>query len=878
MTGWALAVDFGTSNTAAAVLWGGGSPEPLRLSDQADQMPSGVLVRADGTKVAGEYALNEAGAFPERFVDRPKQWVGRGGVEVAGQQVGDVQLVAAVYAEVAAKARHRFGGQAPERVVVTFPVGWQDRTGVLLEAAASVEWGSVEAILEPEAAVRFFAHHPRVAPAPGPVAVFDLGGGTCDVAVLQPRGGGEFEVVAHAGRTVGGEDFDRKLVEMVVEAVRARGREDVAARLAGRQHPGELRTLLEQVRRAKRRLSEHHDATVSVPPGLAGEEPVAPVTVTRSEFEGRIEADLQDTTEALAEALADAGVAPHQLGQLYLTGGSVAIPRVQELIEARLELSHTNPPGVDPKLVTAQGALHTLARPQQQLSPAAERMLAKHPRMRSRILEHRQARESLSNPRILFALASMPDLRQRALEDPTTLAMQPLKRTFEPRPFPITEGSTPPVIQALFSPHVQEALNANSDVRTLASTPQACWRLITATPSELHHIDNQPAALRDLLGAPSEDALPDWVDDFVTTMRADEPRPLTSRRAAMASLTSRRVAMGSGILGVAALAIFLLLGLRDPYGAAPTYGVDASLDIIWDYCEQGELDYCDTLYEAAPASSGYLAFGEDCGGHDGVRPCAGDYGDSRNLDDLYDGCDEGDLVDCDELYEASLAGTEYYAFAAACGYRGNDSPPCGVLATPDLTGMTYDEARAELEDLGLSTRRREEESGQPEGTVIDTDPVHGTELRAGDAVMLVIAEAEEEAYQYPRLEEFFLNVRDGECHRQEPVDGARRVIACDFDGFWVSFFDWTDLAAMNTWLDDWDRHFDGFITESREWTWDGVPQGQRRIYRGAEGYQALVTADKPIMSLLLCCGTSAESASDLLARVDRHSTKYLATD
>jgi molecular chaperone DnaK (HSP70) len=195
MRPWMLAVDFGTTNTAAAIC-PVGAPEratPVALSSAATAMPSAVLVTKEGL-VTGDSAVHGwAVAPPGSFEPTPKRRVGEGEVLLGGRQWGVDELVGAVLAEVVRRAARQHDGAPPAAVRLTHPAAWSRmRLEVLRRAAERASLPDVTLIPEPVAAA---AHYASTHEGAGDlVAVYDLGGGTMDVAVLQrttgPQGGG----------------------------------------------------------------------------------------------------------------------------------------------------------------------------------------------------------------------------------------------------------------------------------------------------------------------------------------------------------------------------------------------------------------------------------------------------------------------------------------------------------------------------------------------------------------------------------------------------------------------------------------------------------------------------------------------------------------
>ena len=353
---WRLSIDFGTSNTAAAVVRGSGSVFVLRLGTQSDSMPSSVAVYG-GELVVGEGAQRVAGIQRDAFEATPKRRLGEHAVLLAGTLYDPVDLVAAVLRHVVSLASRYMGGGMPSSVVLTHPDAWSSYLrSKLSEAAAKAGISPERQVLMPEpvAAAWHYAALSDVPPG-ARLAVLDFGGGTCDAAVLgfdvvdgRPR----VSVLASQGiDPLGGHDFDAQLEEWVRNQLRADKREAILAALAAPEGAGARATLREQVREAKHALSYHSSAPIAVRAG--GDEYVC--TVTRAEFEQLIGVELERAAELLRRTVAAAEVELPALHKIYLTGGSSLIPalhaRVAEALGVRLDLLG------DPKQITSIGAL-----------------------------------------------------------------------------------------------------------------------------------------------------------------------------------------------------------------------------------------------------------------------------------------------------------------------------------------------------------------------------------------------------------------------------------------------------------------------------------------------------------------------------------------
>src|SRR6187401_3147162 len=198
MSTWFLAIDFGTTNTCAAIVTDSGSVAVRFGPDQAARMPSGVLLRPTGPLLVGFEALRQAPLHPECYDPAPKRGVGQATLLLGSREIAVVEVVAAVLSAAASEARKHRGGTPPVQVCLTYPARWgATRQAVLREAATRAGLGDVVLISEPEAAAAYFAKHDRVPPGRS-IAVYDLGGGTLDVAVLTATQVG-FRVIGRPG-------------------------------------------------------------------------------------------------------------------------------------------------------------------------------------------------------------------------------------------------------------------------------------------------------------------------------------------------------------------------------------------------------------------------------------------------------------------------------------------------------------------------------------------------------------------------------------------------------------------------------------------------------------------------------------------------------
>jgi molecular chaperone DnaK len=346
----AVGIDFGTSHTVAAVRDDTGATRPL-LFDGSPLLPSAVFLDTDGRLLAGGDAVRPARLEPARFEPHPKRRIDDRAVLLGERDVPVVDLVAAVLHRVAEEAR-RFAGAAFD-VWMSHPAGWSaPRQAVLVQACRAAGLAAPRLVPEPVAAAAYFTSVLRGAMPPGTaLAVYDLGGGTFDAAVVR-RVGAAFQVLADAGLAdVGGVDFDQALVEHL-------GREyadDRTGLWQGLLSPADAggrrqRALLyDDVRAGKEALSRAAAVDVHVPAlDVAAH-------VTRDELEALIRPELTRTVDCLVRTVAAAGIAPEDLVGVFLVGGSSRIPLAARLIHQTLGVAPTTLE--QPETAVAEGVL-----------------------------------------------------------------------------------------------------------------------------------------------------------------------------------------------------------------------------------------------------------------------------------------------------------------------------------------------------------------------------------------------------------------------------------------------------------------------------------------------------------------------------------------
>ncbi|MDR6988042.1 actin-like ATPase involved in cell morphogenesis [Paenarthrobacter nitroguajacolicus] len=349
---YVLAIDVGTSFTAAALVKPGQGPAPapeiLPLGVHGSAVPSVLFYADDGRVLVGEAAERRGLDDPQRMVREFKRRIG----DSVPLAVGEKWLAAEdVYATMARwvvdKARER-EGTAPSSIIMTHPAAWgQHRTSLVLAALNVAGLQDITLISEPEAAALHYASQTRVEDG-STIAVYDLGGGTFDTAILRKAGAGNFELLGRPDgiETLGGADFDAAVLRHVMGHVSTAAEMDPTAP----ETLAALSRLRRECREAKEALSMDSESSVAV--SLPGTQ--QSVRLVRAEFEAMIEEPLRETVEALQRSLRSINVDPQDLSTVLLIGGSSRIPLVAGMIS--VELGRPIAVDADPKSSICLGA------------------------------------------------------------------------------------------------------------------------------------------------------------------------------------------------------------------------------------------------------------------------------------------------------------------------------------------------------------------------------------------------------------------------------------------------------------------------------------------------------------------------------------------
>ena len=368
--GKSIGIDLGTTNSCVAVLEGG-DPVVITNSEGERTTPSVVAFdRKTGERLIGQLARRQAVTNPDRTVYSIKRFMGRRYSDIASEasrvgyvveqgpggdirvKVGDKDYsppeISAMTLQKLKRDAEDYLGEEVTEAVITVPAYFEDAQRQATKDAGKIAGLNVKRIInEPTAAALAYGMDKENEQT---ILVFDLGGGTFDVSILE-LGEGVFEVKATSGNNhLGGDDFDAKVVEwMVAEFKKAEGIDLSKDKMAAQR-------LVEAAEKAKRELSSTTSTSINLPFITADQNGPKhmDLTLSRAQF-NNLTADLvEGTAGPVRQAMSDAGLQQGQVDQVILVGGSTRIPAVQEKVK---EITGKEPHrGINPDEVVAIGA------------------------------------------------------------------------------------------------------------------------------------------------------------------------------------------------------------------------------------------------------------------------------------------------------------------------------------------------------------------------------------------------------------------------------------------------------------------------------------------------------------------------------------------
>ena len=365
-----LGIDLGTTNSAMAVLEGG-SPTIIVNAEGDRTTPSVVGFRADGDRVVGKAAKNQAVTNPKNTVFSIKRFMGRkysectseiktvpyevkegqGGravVDIEGKDYTAEQVSAMVLAKMKADAE-KYLGETVTDAVITVPAYFNDAQRQATKDAGKIAGLNVKRIVnEPTAAALAYGLDKQGSDQR--ILVFDLGGGTFDVSILD-LADGVFEVLSTSGDNhLGGDDWDQRVIDWMADKFQQENGVDL------RQDPMALQRLKEAAENAKKELSAAQQTTVNLPFITMNQSGPLHLnyTLTRAEFEKITRDLLERCKQPVTNALRDAKLKLSDLTEVILVGGSTRMPAVQELVKTMTGKQPNM--SVNPDEVVADGA------------------------------------------------------------------------------------------------------------------------------------------------------------------------------------------------------------------------------------------------------------------------------------------------------------------------------------------------------------------------------------------------------------------------------------------------------------------------------------------------------------------------------------------
>ncbi len=346
--GKVIGIDLGTTNSCVAVLEGG-EPTVITNAEGMRTTPSVVGFAKNGERLVGETAKRQAITNPDRTIASIKRHMGEAyDVMIDDKRYTPQDISAMILAKLKADAESYLGGPVTE-AVITVPAYFTDSQKQATKDAGKIAGLDVKRIInEPTAAS--LAYGIDKAEESQKILVYDLGGGTFDVSILE-LGGGVVEVLATNGDTkLGGDDFDDCLLNYMADTFSQENGIDL------RKDKMAMQRLKEAAEKAKKELSSATTSNVNLPFITVSE--AGPLhlnmDITRAKFEQLTAHLVERTIEPMRKAMADAGVTNNDINKVILVGGSTRIPAVQEAVK---KITGKDPfKGINPDECVAIGA------------------------------------------------------------------------------------------------------------------------------------------------------------------------------------------------------------------------------------------------------------------------------------------------------------------------------------------------------------------------------------------------------------------------------------------------------------------------------------------------------------------------------------------
>ena len=343
-----IGIDLGTTNSCVAVLEGG-EPQIIPNSEGMRTTPSVVAFTKDGERIVGEPAKRQAVTNADRTISSIKTHMGTDyKVNIDGKDYSPQEISAIILQKLKSDAESYLGEKVTE-AVITVPAYFTDAQRQATKDAGRIAGLEVKRIInEPTAAS--LAYGMDKLDQDKKILVFDLGGGTFDVSLLE-IGDGTFEVLATAGNNrLGGDDFDKIVIDYLAEEFKKAEGVDL------RNDNMALQRLKEAAEKAKKELSSTMSTNINLPFITATAEGPKHLNVdlSRAKFEELTAGLVEKTMEPMKRAISDAGISVSEIDDVLLVGGSTRIPAVQEAVKKFIGKEPHK--GINPDECVAAGA------------------------------------------------------------------------------------------------------------------------------------------------------------------------------------------------------------------------------------------------------------------------------------------------------------------------------------------------------------------------------------------------------------------------------------------------------------------------------------------------------------------------------------------
>ena len=323
-----IGIDLGTTNSAVAVMEGG-SPVIIPNSEGNRTTPSVVAFSKDGERLVGETAKRQAITNPDRTISSIKREMGSDykTPEIDGKKYSPEEISAMILQKLKSDAE-KYLNDTMTNAVITVPAYFTDAQRQATKDAGKIAGLTVDRIInEPTAAS--LAYGLDKEDDQSKIMVYDLGGGTFDVSILEV-GDGVFEVLSTRGNNkLGGDDFDNKLVDYLASEFKKENGVDLTKDLTAMQR------LKDAAEKAKKELSSTTTSNVNLPfiTAVDGQPVHLDISISRAKFDELTKDLVDETRKPVEDALSDAGLKSSDIDKVLLVGGSTRIPAVQELVK-----------------------------------------------------------------------------------------------------------------------------------------------------------------------------------------------------------------------------------------------------------------------------------------------------------------------------------------------------------------------------------------------------------------------------------------------------------------------------------------------------------------------------------------------------------------